>query len=638
MENLLKVPELQSLELALYDDEGHLLAMRCGSQAALCGATGNLLCTEDCPRKKNGRLAIALGDPSPAVATCPGGLWHYLLPCLTEKGSLQILAVGGVRSHDLNLPYLEDLALQKGLSASSLLEFWENIPPVSQRDILETGRLLRQHLIDSAPASQPNSWTSESLTPLTAGLIKAAAETESGLPRAQTPAAILNLLAEALSPHFSSDQIALFLPKAEGQPSNWIFPEEADVETCNLTGRRFPPGLQENNTTCLPLQFHNELFGCLVLQAVLPSTSDRLLLKIIADRVAGRLEQLKTARSNDGKTSFPAEYLLNRLEVLGTNRELRDLCRQILETAAQLAKAEKGSLMLLEGNSGKLRILASIGMDRSLVEESALRGEQSISALVLKTGQPLLINDLTKDQRIKIVPRPRFRTNSLLSLPLRAHQGMLGVLNLADKWDSSSFSEADLSLLSTWTGYCAPLIERLANSRLSGQAREEAAIDPLTGVYNQPILERRFNEESSRCTRFGQDMVLMLVAPDTESGQSSEIQAAQEKALVREMGELLRKMDIVGRLASGVFAILLPDTPREGAAIVAERLRQIVARQHTKLKMTVSCGLAVFPRHGSTFPALVRSAEMARQQARSNGGNAILFIDQVNKNDKIIYI
>jgi diguanylate cyclase (GGDEF)-like protein len=640
LDHLLEKSELSGFELALYDDQGHLLAVRCGPQGALCGAAGNMLCQDDCPRKRNGRINPGEGNSAPQLTTCPCGLWHYRQPCLTEEGDLQSLVIGGVRTHDINLPYLETLAQEKGLSASSLLEYWESIPAVSERDMLETGRMVRQSIFDRSGTLQAASRTSGALTSLTSGLIKAVAETESGLSKADSPAAILDLLAEALTPHFSPGQIALFLPKGEGQPSNWVFPEKGGAAT-GQPGAGKNAGLTgSSQTTCLPLLVQHELFGCLVLHAALPSTADHQLLKIIADRIACRLEQLKNPSTSDRQTAIPAEYLLNRLEILGTNRELRDLCRQILETAAQLSKAGKGSLMLADGTSGKLRILASIGMNREMAEEMSARGDQSISGLVLESGQPLLVKDLTKDQRIKIAPRPRFRTRSLLSLPLRAHKGLLGVLNLSDKWDNTPFNESDLTLLSTWAGYCAPLIERLATSQTFDQLKQNTAVDPLTGAYSPTVLEKRFAEEVSRSIRCEQDLILMLVAPDLKEGRPVDRSASREdeKATVQTMRDLLRKMDIVGRLASGTLAVLLPDTHREGAMIVAERLRLTVEKQHADRQLTISCGLAHFPRHGSTFAALVRSAETALKQARSEEGNSTLFFDQIKKNNKIVFI
>ena len=522
LDYLLCKSALHDFGLALYNSEGQLLVMQ-GPQTAFCGAAGNLLCSEECQQGCKRGMTLGKGDEAPCLLNCPAGMWHYLLPCRTDTGSQYVLVAGGVRGRAVNLPYLEELARHKGLSAHFLLEFWDGLPALSRQEMLEAGNTLRQLLVEATPA-------------------KIAAH--------RSPA-------------------------------------------CTST----PPRT-----------------GC--------------------------SEPLGEPSATQWRAQDNSDFLLAQLKSMSTAIELRDLCRLVLETATQLTKAGKGSLMLLDGNAGKLRLQASLGMNRAMADNLSIQADQGISGLVTGSGQPLLVQDLATDQRIRMAPRPRFRTRSFLSLPLQTHQRFLGVLNLADKWDDGSFDDADLAHISDWAGFCAPLIDRLVNSEALLLLQQEAAVDPLTGAYSQPILEKRFTEEVSRCTRAGQEMVLLLVAPDRMEESEFNLPTPREegKSIGLLLVDLLRKMDVIGRLSSGPFAVLLPDTPREGALIVAERLRLAFARQHADAQLTISCGLALFPRHGATFPALLRSAETALQQAKGNGGNASLFAEQTANNSKIIYI
>lgn len=632
LDRLLREPALNSFGLALFDGKGHLLASN-GTNTAFCSSPENLLCSEDCRTKRKKEFFDEVCSGTPQLLTCPAGLWHYLLPCQTESNEPCVLIAGGSRSCNINLPYIEDLALRKRVSALSLLEFWEQLPVLDIQDVMQAGRLLQRLLAEPIIAKKPI-LSDVTPPPGSTDLIKALALAESGLIQAESRDAIIIAVTKALAPHYTDRQVALFLPERDGEELDWLFSEKP--------GQGMPTSESEENQdgqiTCLPLQAKDEFFGCLVLFAPPPSPSDLFLLKILADRIAGRLEQLRDAPTIDATAEHPAESQLKQLKELGSISELGELCRRILETACQLSQADKGSLMLLDHGTGKLRLQASIGMNSAMADNLSIPPDQGITGLVMRSGQPLLVHDMTKDQRIQTTPRPRFRTRSLLSLPLHASEGLLGVLNLSDKQGDVSFGDNDLNLLSTWCGYCVPLIERLSTHETLRQLKQEAAIDPLTGAYNQPMLTKRFAEEVSRCSRSRQELVLLLVDADQHEQDESANKLSKRQAIAPVMDSLLRKMDVIARLDSGPFAILLPDTSPDGALIIAERLRARIEEELAAESLTISGGLALFPIHGASFNVLLQSAGAALQQAQSSGGNAIFLTEKTSRNNKIVYL
>jgi diguanylate cyclase (GGDEF)-like protein len=633
LDRLLSEPALQGFGLALYDADWNLLATR-GPQTALCGNSSNLVCKPSCLETRV-REITEQDDPSLLLISCRAGLWHYLISCRTETDEGCTLIAGGVRGYDINLPYLEELAAEKGLQAASLLEYWGQLPALSKEKVLAAGDALRRVLAEQevrSPVSLPKEHTT--------GLIKALAETETLLENATTPEAIINAVNEALTPLYAPRRVALFLPKDDSDELHWLFPADSTDPNDRQTkadSRRHSDG---GPISCLPLQLNDELLGCLVLFVPSPCSSDLLLLKILAGRIAARLQQVNAMANLKDTKGNPAETLLNRLKTLTSIKDLRALCQQILEAAAGLVDAGKGSLMLYDDAAGKLHLQASHGMNPAMAEDLNLRADQGIVGLVMRSGQPLLVRDMEKDQRITIAPRPRFRTRSLLCLPLRTHESVLGVLNLADKRDDSAFTEADQASLTSLIEHCTPLIERLTSRERLQQTAQEAALDPATGTYNRLLLKRRFGEEAGRCARSRHGMALLTIAPDPP-GEEAENRTKPHDAMpmiASLLKDLLRRMDIIGRIGPDRFAILLSETSRETALSIAERIRATIAAQRLGEQLTVSCGLALFPENGASFDPLLRSSETSLQQARSQGGNCLVASSQTLNNEKIVYI
>lgn len=633
LDRLLSEATLQGFGLALYDADWKLLAAR-GPQAALCGSPSNLVCKPSCLETRVRELTEQ-DDPSLLLIACRAGLWHYLIPCRTAADERCTLIAGGVRGYEISLPYLEEVAGEKGLPAASLLEYWGQLPALSKEKVLAAGDALRRVL---AEQEIPNSVSLPK--DHTAVLIKALAEAETLLENATTPAAIVNAVNDALAPLYAPRRVALFLPKEDSDELHWLFPAgstDPNGPQAEADSRQHGDG---SPISCLPLQVNDELLGCLVLFVDPPCSSDLLLLKILAGRIAVRLQQVNGATDPEKTTGNPAEILLNRLKTLTSINDCRTLCQQILEAAAGLVDAGKGSLMLYDDATGKLHLQASLGMNRAMAEDLKLRADQGIVGLVMRSGQPLLVQDMEKDQRITIAPRPRFRTRSLLCLPLRTCEGLLGVLSLADKMDDSAFTEADQVSLTSLIEHCTPLIERLTNRQRLQQTRQEAALDPVTGAYNRLLLERRFEEEASRCARSRHGMALLMIAPDPP-GDEAENRTKPHDAMpliASLLKDLLRRMDIVGRVGPDRFAILLSESSRETVLAIAGRIRTSIAGQRSIERFTVSCSLALFPENGASFDALLRSAETSLQQARSQGGNSVVVSGQTLDNEKIVYL
>src|SRR2546425_12043859 len=87
---------------------------------------------------------------------------------------------------------------------------------------------------------------------------------------------------------------------------------------------------------------------------------------------------------------------------------------------------------------------------------------------------------------------------------------------------------------------------------------------------------------------------------------------------------------MAARLAGEEFALILPETERMGAFLVAERVRKEMERHFLRrdidgrpIAMTVTIGMAKYPEDAAIADRMVRRAEEAMHQAKARGGNTV---------------
>ena len=160
-----------------------------------------------------------------------------------------------------------------------------------------------------------------------------------------------------------------------------------------------------------------------------------------------------------------------------------------------------------------------------------------------------------------------------------------------------------------------------------------SARDGLTGLYNRRELERRLHEETQRARRYHRSLSVMMLDVDHFKVVNDNYghQAGDEVLItVTDLIQLhVRPVDVVCRYGGEELAVILPETDAEGAHTVAERIRATVEESITTtpqgdmVRVTVSIGLATFPRDGDTAAGLVHSADSALYVAKQEGRNLV---------------
>jgi len=99
-----------------------------------------------------------------------------------------------------------------------------------------------------------------------------------------------------------------------------------------------------------------------------------------------------------------------------------------------------------------------------------------------------------------------------------------------------------------------------------------------------------------------------------------------------EIGQVLRKIlretDVVGRYGGDEFVVVLPETPLNGAMVIAERVRKKIedyefVAQDLSIHLTISLGVANCPKHTLTAEGLIKKADAAMYRAKELNKNSI---------------
>lgn len=162
-----------------------------------------------------------------------------------------------------------------------------------------------------------------------------------------------------------------------------------------------------------------------------------------------------------------------------------------------------------------------------------------------------------------------------------------------------------------------------------------AFYDELAPVYNFRYLMRKLDREMRRSKRYNRPLSVLMVAFQNlmNIGRQYSHQA-QDDAIVwvgNTLNELTRiDVDMVARFGDERFILILPETPGNGAAIVAERVRKKfednpISYMWHKIHLEASVGIAYFPGHGTQAQELVAKADLAADLVISRGGNGTAF-------------
>ncbi len=287
-------------------------------------------------------------------------------------------------------------------------------------------------------------------------------------------------------------------------------------------------------------------------------------------------------------------------------------------------------LYLFHSKTGELGISSS-QKGQMRVNIKSKKGDVFDQWLV-KTMQPLLIEDIKSDYRFdvdRVMPKDSRDIVSLISVPLMVGNKALGILRI-DSSKEKHFMTEDLRFLTTIGDLGAVAIE---NAQLYERVEQLAIKDGLTGLYLRRYLLDRVPEEISRQMRSKNTFAFLMFDLDKFKSYNDNFGHVSGDVVLRAVGKLLADFFsepgmLVCRYGGEEFSVLLPDCDLKKAKELAEEIRKKIAARtiilrRQKSKITVSIGIAMFPKNAQNIVELIHKADLALYQAKEKGRNQV---------------
>lgn len=392
----------------------------------------------------------------------------------------------------------------------------------------------------------------------------------------------------------------------------------------------------EASVLSVPLELSGTILGYLVVEkAGGPEASHDPMIAMVKER----LEQEASLRYELQNTleELISKYeeltvLYESAETVATVMNLEEVSGRILDQAAEILDVDQASLMLVREDGDELEAVAARGLREDVIGKVRIPLGEGISGGVAESGKPILIEDLKSHPVYSRDPRANENWTSLISVPLKVRDRVLGVLNVNNKRSGAPFTSGDLKMLMA-------LAQLAAISIQNARTYQNAITDRLTSLYNYGYFREQLDRTLEQCRSAGENLCLLMFDIDHfknfndvnghELGNVALVGVASLCMVnSRQAGD--RVPDLVARYGGEEFMILLRGVTTTRAAEVAERLRKTVESEHfpggenqPNGRVTISVGVATFPEHADTGDELINKADVALYEAKRGGRNRV---------------
>lgn len=359
---------------------------------------------------------------------------------------------------------------------------------------------------------------------------------------------------------------------------------------------------------------------------------------IIGTQVAAAISQVRHFQQR--KRYSESLVKLSRCnQFLSSHLSKEKILKETINSACKLLGCTKASVVLYDRQFQKLAIACAIGMDKKEWKTFKVSSTESLCAWVLQRQEPLLVEDFTRQSLPfpNFTPKEKYQSNSFLIVPIPSgpnsfrsssgNQSLLGVICATDKMGGGPFVAHEqelLNIIATQTGIA------LANAELY----EKATIDALTRLYVRRYFFQKLEELIAQSHHQQHPLSLLMVDLDFFKRQNDTYGHQVGDIILRELGVLLRSsirdQDVPARYGGEEFAVILYQATPKDSQLIAERIRQLVARfpfnqkQGPPIQMTVSMGLTCLTQEDNV-DSLIGRADRNLYEAKTGGRNRVVF-------------
>lgn len=164
-----------------------------------------------------------------------------------------------------------------------------------------------------------------------------------------------------------------------------------------------------------------------------------------------------------------------------------------VEFITELLDLNTCSIMLGDEITGELTIKSARGLNNEVVKQTRIKFGDQIAGMVAIEGKPLLIENIEDAPWFKRKSMVQYNTKSLLSLPLKIHEKIIGVINLNNKKTAETFTKKDLYIASVFGERISYFLDQL----YSGKYKEDDIGQFLSSFDNLLFAIKRYHKKKT---------------------------------------------------------------------------------------------------------------------------------------------
>jgi diguanylate cyclase (GGDEF)-like protein len=307
-------------------------------------------------------------------------------------------------------------------------------------------------------------------------------------------------------------------------------------------------------------------------------------------------------------------------KALFSTLDLQKILQTVMEKISDLLQPDTWSLLMVDEKTQELYFEIAIGQGAEKLKDVRLKLGEGIGGWVAEHGEPVLVEDVRCDNRF----RPRNdeftqpSTHSVLCVPIKGREQVLGVIELANCFGKQSFSQEHIPTLKSLADYAAIALE---NARYVQRMHELTIMDDCTALFNARHLNFVLDAEIYRSTRYGHEFSVIFFDLDHFKQVNDLYGHLVGSKLLWRIGDILksnlRLIDYAFRYGGDEFVVILPQTSKENALTIVRRLKDLLTSkvffraENLNIKVTASFGIAAFPADGRTHREILRMADEA---------------------------
>ena len=256
------------------------------------------------------------------------------------------------------------------------------------------------------------------------------------------------------------------------------------------------------------------------------------------------------------------------------------------------------------------------------------KDENPLSLAVLE-GMPLHLTGEAIHHYQKSPVIRMLESNELVLIPLKAKDRVNGIIVADNFITNDPITKDDLRMLTMLANQAGLAIE---NSQLYEKTVDRAHSDYLTNLWNHGYFQYLLQTELEKTKATESMLSLITIDIDDFKIYNDTLGHQAGDKILKDLAQLLRnqsrKMDLVCRYGGEEFTIILPQTDKKEAFMIAERIRMDIQRYSFLNKevfpnkmLTVSLGISTYPEDGLLPAELIASSDNSLYQAKNKGKN-----------------